>query len=255
MVIDIQRERQETPGCHEVLHFNNAGAALMPKPVNDVILQHLEREMMIGAYEAAEKAQEAVAHFYRVAAQLIHCAPEEIAFAENATRAWEMVFYALPFQRGDRILTTVAEYASNYIAFLQVAKKTGVQIEIIPDDEFGQTSVKSLEKMIDKRVKLISLAHIPTQGGLVNPADAIGKIANEAGIFYLLDSTQSVGQLPIDVNKTLTFLSLYKNMRGLICKLAVCPVSCEPQYITTTPKTKSINSAQLSQLQRKGTDL
>jgi cysteine desulfurase / selenocysteine lyase len=169
LTIDIQRARQETPGCHKVLHFNNAGAALMPKPVSDVITQHLERETMIGAYEAAEQAQEAVATFYRVAAQLIHCTPEEIAFAENATRAWEMVFYALPFQRGDRILTTVAEYASNYIAFLQVAKKIGVQIDIIPNDEFGQASVNALEKMIDKRVKLISVTHIPTQGGLVNP--------------------------------------------------------------------------------------
>lgn len=201
MDFNLQRAREDTPGCNNVLHFNNAGAALMPQTVLNAVVDHLQLESQIGGYEAKEKTIEASEHFYVAAAKLINCARSEIAFIENATRAWDMAFYSLKFKPGDRILTAKAEYISNYIAYLQVAQRTGARVEVIPNDERGQTSVEHLRKMLDERVKLISITHVPTHGGLVNPAAEIGKVAREAGILYLLDACQSVGQLPIDVQQ------------------------------------------------------
>ncbi len=201
MPLDVVRARKETPGCTKVLHFNNAGAALIPTPVIEAVNAHFQLETEMGGYEAAEAAKKTIQQFYEAAAKLIHCTPKEIAYLENATRAWDMVFYALPFKPGDRILTAKAEYASNYIAFLQIAKKTGAAIEVIPDDAQGQLSISALEQMINPSVKLIAITHVPTQGGLINPAESVGKIAKAKGIFYLLDATQSVGQMPIDVEK------------------------------------------------------
>ena len=199
MAFNLDHVRAETPGCQHVVHLNNAGAGLMPQPVLDAVIAHLEREAHIGGYEAADAAHDAVEHTYDATAALIGCARDEIAIVENATRAWDMAFYSVPLKPGDRILTAMAEYASNYIAYLQVAARTGAIIEAIPNDETGQLSVAALQQMIDDRVKLIAITHVPTNGGLVNPAPAIGRVARAAGIPYLLDACQSVGQLPVDV--------------------------------------------------------
>jgi cysteine desulfurase / selenocysteine lyase len=113
MGIDLGAVRRDTPGCAQVVHVNNAGASLMPRPVLGALIGHLQLEAQIGGYEAAEHASGAIDHVYDALARLLNCQRDEIAFLENATRAWDMAFYAFPFGRGDRILTGLAEYASN----------------------------------------------------------------------------------------------------------------------------------------------
>lgn len=196
---NLTRARAETPGCEHVTHFNNAGASLMPQPVVDRVAAHWQLEARIGGYEAAEKAKVELEEVYEQVARLVNGRAPEIALVESATTAWNLAFHSIPFQPGDRILTAKAAYASNYIAFLQMAQRRGVTIDVIPDDAHGQVSVNDLLQMLDDRVKLIALTHVPTNGGLVNPAAAVGQVAREHGAFYLLDTCQSVGQLPVDV--------------------------------------------------------
>ncbi len=138
---------------------------------------------------------------YGAIARLIGCAVDEVAVVENATRAWDMAFYAMRFTPGDRILTTQAEYASNWIALRQVADRTGAVVEVVPDDESGQVDVDALAAMLDERVRLVSLIHAPSHGGLVNPAAAVGAVTRAAGVPLLVDACQSVGQMPVDVGE------------------------------------------------------
>jgi len=197
--IDVLAVRADTPGCKHVLHFNNAGAALPPRAVTDAVLQYTAREALIGGYEAAEAAVGEMQSTYDALATLLGAGRHQIALIENATRAWDMAFYGIPLARGERILTCRSEYASNYLAYLQVRRHRGVRIGVIPDNEYGELDVAAAARLMDKDVKLIAITHVPTNGGLVNPVEAIGQLARSASCYYLLDACQSVGQMPIDV--------------------------------------------------------
>jgi cysteine desulfurase / selenocysteine lyase len=197
---DIERLRAETAGCEHTVFFNNAGASLQPRPVVARVIEHLRLEEQIGGYEAADRVLPELEGLYGSLARLLHCAPQEIALQENATRAWEMAFYSLPFSSGDRIVTAANEYASNFIALLHVAKRTGAEICVVESDHAGEVDLEALRKLLDNRVKLIALTHVPTNGGLVQPAAQVGALARQAGIPFLLDATQAAGQMRLDVD-------------------------------------------------------
>jgi selenocysteine lyase/cysteine desulfurase len=199
--IDIDRARRETPGTANVLHFNTAGAALPPQPVLDAAIGHLQLEAEIGGYEAADRERGRIERVYDSVARLVGCRREEVALVEHATRAWDLAFYSIPLGPGDRVLTSVAEYAANYVAFLHAARRTGAVVEVVPNDEHGQLSVGALAGMLDERVRLVAVNHVPTNSGLVNPVAAIGQLTRGTGAFYLVDACQSVGQLPVDVDE------------------------------------------------------
>jgi cysteine desulfurase/selenocysteine lyase len=201
MTIDLATVRADTPTCENLLHFNNAGASLMPQPVYSAVKNHLDLEQSIGPYEAEDAASETLEDFYCAIAQMLTCERDEIAYVENATRAWDMAFYSLPLRAGDQILTHASEYASNYMAYLQQAERRGLKVDVVPSDRYGQIDIAALESMINERTRLISLNYIPTQSGLVNPAEKVGEVASRHGIFYLLDACQAIGQMPVDVSR------------------------------------------------------
>lgn len=201
-MLDLAQLRADTPGVKDVIHLNNAGASLLPQIVLDTVVRHLQHEAHLGGYEAAGAAAERLECVYESVARLLNSGPDEIAVIENATRAWDMAFYSLPLSAGDIVLTSVTEYAGNFIPYLQLQQRRGIRIEVIPNDEQGQVSVDALRRRLsDPRVKLISLPAIATNGGPVQPVDAIGAAAREAGVWFLLDACQAAGHMPLDVRQ------------------------------------------------------
>jgi selenocysteine lyase/cysteine desulfurase len=184
-----------------VLHLNNAGSSLQPAPVLDTVLDYIRLEGEIGGYEAAARHRDYLEGIYETIARLVGCSAEDIALFQSATLAWDTAFYGMRLGRGDRILTTTSEYASNFIAYLHQQRQSGIVIDVVPDTPEGDIDVAALAGRIDGDVKLISINHMPTQKGLINPAAAVGAVAKQAGVPFLLDACQTVGQLPIDVEK------------------------------------------------------
>jgi len=197
--MDLNKIRVDTPATARRAYLHNAGAALMPRQVVSALKDHIDLEAEIGGYAAFRREIDRCEAVYASVARLLNAEVPEIALVENATVAWQMAFYSLSFAPGDRILTAEAEYAANYVAFLQMAKRTGAVIDVVPSDETGELDLAALKRMIDKRVKLIAITWVPTNGGLANPAAAVGRIARAHGIPYLLDACQAVGQMVVDV--------------------------------------------------------
>jgi selenocysteine lyase/cysteine desulfurase len=201
VTIDVDGIRAQTPGCSHRIHLNNAGAALLSQPTIDTMVRHLELEARIGGYEAADKARDDIDATSSALAELVGGHRDEIALFDNATHAWNAAFYSVPFAPGDRIVTGKAEYGSNVIAYLQMAERRGVEVVVVPNDHHGELDVDALADAIDERTRLVGVSHIPTSGGLVNPAVEIGRVVRASGALFLLDATQSVGQFPVDVEE------------------------------------------------------
>ena len=197
----IARLRADAPACEDMLFVNSAGASLTPEPVHRAMLDHLRLECAVSPYEAEAKAHEALDAMYTNLAELLGARPDEIAWADSATRAWDMAFYSIPLEPGDNIVTHSSEYGSNFLAFLQKARRRGVELRFAPSGSDGLIDPDGLHQVIDGRTRLVSATHVPTQGGYVNPVCEIGAVAQEHGIPYLVDACNSVGQLAVDVEK------------------------------------------------------
>jgi cysteine desulfurase len=198
-VIDESRVRADTPGCHDQVFLDSAGSSLPPRPVLDATVWHLRREAEVGGYQAAAERAEDLRGLRAALARLINAAPADIALTDSATRAWTQFFYSVPLKPGDRIVIGQAEYASNAVALLQQARRTGAVIETVPSDRHGQLDVDALAGLLDERVRLVSLVHVPTNGGLVNPVREVVELVHGVGGLVLLDACQSIGQLDLDV--------------------------------------------------------
>ncbi|WP_369191729.1 aminotransferase class V-fold PLP-dependent enzyme [Streptomyces sp. R08] len=197
--MDIDALRQDTPGTTNRVHLNNAGAGLLSRRTLDAMTSHLELEAAIGGYEAADQERDRIDATHGHIARLVGGQADEIALFDNSTHAWNAAFYSMTFKPGDRILTGRDEYGSSVLAYLQTARRHGAEVVVVPDDEDGQLDTAALADLIDERTKFVGVTHIPTSGGLVNPAAEIGRITRAAGVPFLLDATQSVGQFPVDV--------------------------------------------------------
>ncbi len=201
MTIDVEAIRRETVGTADVAHLNSAGCSLPPDSVLETVVEWLQTEARVGGYELAADRSDQLNGVYQAAIDLFGGERHGWAFVESATRAWNAAVSSLRFQPGDRILTTRAEYPSNMGGLLRARDFDDVSIEIIPDDEHGQLDVVALATLLDERVRMVSVTHIPTQGGLINPVEEVGALLAGHDTLYVVDACQSAGQIPVNVEE------------------------------------------------------
>ncbi|MFB6454976.1 aminotransferase class V-fold PLP-dependent enzyme [Chitinophaga sp. Hz27] len=201
--MDLNTLRRDTPGCDHVIHLNNAGAALIPLPVLTAMQEYIKEEAEFGGYETAEKYAVALDSFYDLAAQLLQTHSRNIAFTTNSTDSYNKALSAVPFKEGDVVLLTENDYPANFISLINLEKRYGIKLVLVKNVADGEIDLEDLEdKIRTYHPKLVSITHIPTSSGLVQPAEAIGEITSRYDTLYLLDACQSLGQLPVTAAAT-----------------------------------------------------
>lgn len=198
---DVDRFRADTPGCQQVRHLNNAGAALMPAQVLDAMTGYLALESRTGGYETADARRAEIEGTYAAVADLVGARPANIAIVENATAGFAQAMSAFPFERGDVIVTSRNDYISNQLLFLSLARRFGVSVqraEDLPEGGVDPESVRRLVRQVHPRV--VAMTWVPTNSGLVQPLEAVGAVCAGFEVPFVVDACQAVGQLPIDVS-------------------------------------------------------
>ncbi|SMH48950.1 Selenocysteine lyase/Cysteine desulfurase [Rathayibacter oskolensis] len=199
--LDVAAERARTAGTAGRHYFNAAGSGLMDDAVLEAVVAHLRLEQRMGGYEAANLASPAVDAAYAEAAALLGADSDEIAFFDSATSGLRGVFDALRLGPGDTVLAPRSSYVSQALRMLALQRHDGVKLVVLPNDESGGMDLEALESALATASgrTVVSAVHIPTSSGLVEPVAAIGALARRYGAITVLDATQSVGQLDIDV--------------------------------------------------------
>lgn len=198
----LARWRADTPGVERLNHLNNAGAALAPLAVRRAVTEYLDREAALGAYETAEASADQIRGASEGVGALIGARGRNIALTQNATTAFAQAIAAFDFHSGDRILTSRADYASNQIMYLALARRLGVEVVRIPDAPEGGIDPEALEReAARRRPVLVALTWVPTNSGLIQPVEAVGAVCRRREIPYLVDACQAVGQLVVDVGR------------------------------------------------------
>ncbi len=200
-VIDLERERAQTPGCLERVFLDSAGSSLPTSKVVDTVVEHLRREQDVGGYRAAAERREDLAEVPVSLGRLLGCRADEIALADSSTRAWNALVTALRWRASERILICGTEYASNAIALLQRSRADGCSVEVVPSSANGSPDLDAYAALLDERVRLVSLVHVPTNSGQILPVRELTVLAHQVGALVVLDACQSVGQLVLDVDE------------------------------------------------------
>jgi len=198
---EVEQLRNDTPGLPGRIHLDNCGSALVPRAVVEAQLAHLHLETRVGGYVAQEQQSEQLASVYGSFSGLLGGKPEDYAMVGSAVDGWTKAFYSLPMGPGDNIVTAYNEYCSNYVAYLQRAKRDGIEIRVARPDTEGKLDTDHLESLIDTRTRLISITHVSSSSGQIAPAEKVGDIARAHGLLYLLDACQSVGQLDVNFER------------------------------------------------------
>lgn len=193
--------RADTPGCASRIHLNNAGAALMPRPVSDAIRNHIDLETEIGGYEAAAAREDAIARCYDAVAALCGARAENIAFTSSATAAFMQAISGHAFQPGDVLITSRLDYTSYQIQYLSLAERYGVQVVHAPDLPEGGIDPDGVRTLLRQHptCRFVSVSWIPTHAGTIQDVGAVGELCEAAGVPYHVDACQAIGQLPIDL--------------------------------------------------------
>ena len=212
-ILDVESIRKDFPILQRKVHgkpliyFDNAATSQKPKQVIDAITEYYQNynanihrsihQLGEEATAAYEKAREKVSDFINSPTS------QSVIFTKNSTEGLNLLAYSLTadLKKDDEIVISQLEHHSNFVPWQQMAKNYGLKLKFIEIDKEGNLDGESIKKTITKKTKIVSISHISNAIGTINPVEDIAKIAHENGAKIIIDGSQSVPHMPVDVQK------------------------------------------------------
>jgi cysteine desulfurase/selenocysteine lyase len=199
--------REQAHG-HPLIYFDNAATSQKPRHVLDALRHYYEHEnanVHRGLHELSSRATEAYENSRkRVASYLGATTADEIVFTRGTTESIYLVAQAWGgkfLRTGDAILLTEMEHHSNLVPWQLLAERTGARLRFVPVRDDGTLALDQLPSLLTPEVKLFAFTHISNSLGTINPVAELCAKAQAVGALTLVDAAQSIGHLPIDVQK------------------------------------------------------
>ncbi len=189
----------------DIVYFDNGATSLKPQEMINAIVDYYSNHtanIHRGDYDAAIKTDKLYDEARRIVAEFIHAeSPREVIFTSGMTDSMNRIvfgFMKYQLKKGDEVLISKAEHASNVIPWYVLQKELGIVVKEVPLDENHELTLEMLSSSITDKTKVISLAHITNVIGDVRDVVSIGSLAKEKNIYFVVDAAQSVGH--VDVN-------------------------------------------------------
>jgi cysteine desulfurase/selenocysteine lyase len=180
-----------------IVYLDSASTTPKPRPVIDAVSRYygeMGANVHRGVHPFGEASTAAYERARYAVAALINASPAEIIFTRNATEAFNLVASGIGLHDDDEVVIPASEHHSNYLPWRVRAKVRTVEI----DDE-GVPRYDELAPLLGKRTRLAALAHVSNVTGVIAPVEEWIETAHKAGVEVMVDASQSVSHLPIDV--------------------------------------------------------
>ena len=205
-MLDVKRIRQDFPILDSgIVYLDNAASSLTPEPVIKKMVEfyHVYRaNVERGVHRLSQKASEEYEKAHAKIANFINAESEtEIVLTRNATEAINLVANGLSWNKEDKIVTSLIEHHSNFIVWLRLKKRYGVDVEIVKPNREGLFDIVDFEKAVEDNTRLVALSHVSNVLGVRTPVEEVAKIAHDHGAHLLVDGAQSLPHLEVDVQR------------------------------------------------------
>ena len=181
-------------------------------------------------------------------AHLINCERDEVVLVQSTTEGLNMVANGIGWQKGDAIVVRGGkqEHYANYLPWVSVSQKKGVQLRELAVDESGYFGNGELEKSM-KGARLVTMSHALYNTGAIMPLEEVGRIAKENNALFCVDAAQSVGTIPIDVRKIGCHFMAFPGFKWLCGPAGIGALYCSREaHEVLMPPAIGIESAALS---------
>jgi cysteine desulfurase/selenocysteine lyase len=199
----VEQVRAEIPFLQTgIIYLDNAATTPKPQPVLDAMLEYFREynaNVGRGLHRAARRATEEFEATRVKLAKVLGAKPEEIAYTKNATEAINLVAQGLKLRKGDKVVTTGLEHHSNLIPWQRLEQQQGIKLEVVPATQDCMVDPAVIDQAIDAKTKLITMVHVSNAIGSIQDVEEVGKLAAEHDLLFLVDASQAVGHMPVDV--------------------------------------------------------